>query len=68
MADWSHYSVRWRAQGTTGDPSFWSLLPGIRRQLMALREQGMLAVLEMEQVTGKPQLWLQRGTAREEVL
>lgn len=35
---------------------------------MALREEDMLAVLEMGQVTGKPQLRLWGGTAGEEVL
>lgn len=39
----------------------------IRRQLMALREEDMLAMLEMGWVTGKPQLHLWAGTAGEKV-
>lgn len=39
----------------------------IRRQLMAVREEDILTVLQMGWVTGKPQLQLWGGPAGEEV-
>lgn len=47
---------------------FCGLLPGIWRPLMALRENNMLVMLEVGQVTGKPQFQAWGGSTRRETL
>lgn len=68
MADLSHYKCEMEDPRNCRKPLFWSLLSGIRRQPMALREEDVLTVLEMGQITGKPQLQFWGGTEGKEAL